>query len=107
MGIENYNKAYRLGKKDYQARLLRGERPTLEVLDDILPPKDSYSEVSLGLVQIPIDRIVGTKTDGRSNAFAGNFMPILASNSEFAAKWIALCKSHEEVGIREIGRAHV
>jgi len=80
--------------------MLRGERPTLEVLDDILPPKDSYSEVALGMVQIPIDRIVGTKTDGRSNAFAGNFMPILASNTEFAQKWASLCKSHEQEGIQ-------
>lgn len=106
MGTENYSKAYKLGKKDYQARMLRGERPTLEVLDDILPSKDSYSEVALGLVQIPIDRIVGTKTDGRSNAFAGNFMPILASNTEFAQKWSALCKSHELEGIRDPIKAY-
>ena len=75
--MEDYQKAYKLGKKDYQARMMRGELPTLQVLDDILPPKGSYSEVPLGLVQIPIDQIVGTKSDGRSNAFAGNFMPIL------------------------------
>ena len=47
------------------------------VLDDILPGRGMYSEVPLGLVQIPIDQIVGTKTGGRSSAFASNFMPIL------------------------------
>ena len=36
MGREDYSKAFRLGKKDYQARMLRGEKPTLEVLDDTL-----------------------------------------------------------------------
>ena len=53
MGIEEYRSAYKLGKKDYNARMMRGERPTLQVLDDILPPKGSYSEVPLGIVQIP------------------------------------------------------
>ena len=65
MVLEEYQKAYRMGKKDYQARMSRGEMPTLPVLDEILP-KGNYSEVPLGLVQIPIDQIVGTKSDGRS-----------------------------------------
>ena len=59
---EDYIKAYKMGKKDYQARMMRGEVPTLKVLDDILPSRGSYSEVPLGLVQIPIDQIVGTKS---------------------------------------------
>ena len=88
--LEEYNKAYKLGKKDYQARMMKGEKPTLEVLDDILPARGSCSEVSLGLVQIPMEQIVGTKTESRSNAFAGNFMPILRENTEFAYKWAAL-----------------
>ena len=41
MALEDYNKAYKLGKKDYQARMMRGMQPTLEVLDDILPAKGS------------------------------------------------------------------
>ncbi len=90
MALEDYNKAYKLGKKDYQARMMRGMQPTLEVLDDILPAKGSYSEIPLGLVQIPVQQIVGTKTGGRSNAFAGNFMPILREDTEFAQKWIRL-----------------
>lgn len=35
MGKEDYSKAFKLGKKDYQARMLRGEKPILQVLDDI------------------------------------------------------------------------
>ncbi len=101
MSLSDYTKAYKLGKKDYQSRLLRGLQPTLEVLDDIIPKKGTYSEVPLGLVQIPIDQIVGTKTGGRSNAFAANFMPILRETSEFAQKWARLSTSHENEGIRE------
>ncbi len=101
MSLSDYTKAYKLGKKDYQSRLLHGLPPTLEVLDDIIPKKGTYSEVPLGLVQIPIDQIVGTKTGGRSNAFAANFMPILRETSEFAQKWARLSTSHENEGIRE------
>ena len=59
--MEEYIKACKAGKRDYQARMMKGQLPTLQVLDEILPPKGSYSEVPLGLVQIPIDQIVGTK----------------------------------------------
>lgn len=96
-----YEKAYKLGKKDYQHRLLHHTQPTLQVLDDILPPRGSYSETSLGLVDIPIEQIVGTKTNSRSNAFSGNFMPILNPDTEFAYKWERLSTSHQEEGIRE------
>lgn len=106
MGKEDYGKAFKLGKKDYQSRMLRGVKPTLQVLDDIMPEKGSYSESSLGLVQIPIDQIVGTKTVGRSSSFAGNFMPILRESTEFAAKWISLSDSHLEQGIRDPIKAY-
>lgn len=106
MTMDDYNKAYKAGKKDYQARLLRGKQPTLKILDDILPPRGSYSEVPLGLVQIPIEQIVGTKTGGRSSAFAGNFMPILRENTEFASKWAALSESHLNEGIRDPIKAY-
>lgn len=106
MAVEDYGKAYKMGKKDYQARMMRGQQPTLQVLDDILPAKGTFSEVPLGLVQIPMDQIVGTKHGGRSNAFAANFMPILRENTEFASKWTALSISHENEGIREPVKAY-
>ena len=106
MGKEDYSKAFKLGKKDYQARMLRGEKPILQVLDDILPERDAYSEMPLGLVQIPIEQVVGTKTVARSSSFAGNFMPILRESSEFATKWARLSDSHVEEGIREPIKAY-
>ena len=106
MGKEDYSKAFKLGKKDYQARMLRGEKPTLMVLDDIMPEKGSYSEASLGMVQIPVEQIAGTKTVSRSSSFAGNFMPILRETTEFASKWAELSTSHVEEGIREPIKAY-
>ncbi len=106
MGREDYSKAFKAGKKDYQSRMLRGVKPTLQILDEILPEKGSYSEVPLGLVQIPTDQIVGTKTGARSNSFAGNFMPILRESSEFAVKWESLSDIHMEEGIRDPIKAY-
>ena len=106
MALEDYVKAYRLGKRDYQYRMLHGMQPTVQILDDILPGRGMYSEVPLGLVQIPIDQIVGTKTGGRSSAFASNFMPILRENTEFASKWAILSTSHIQEGIREPIKAY-
>lgn len=106
MGREDYGKAFKAGKKDYQARMLRGVKPTLQVLDEILPEKGSYSEVQLGLVQIPTDQIVGTKTAARSSSFAGNFMPILRESSEFAIKWENLSDVHMQEGIRDPIKAY-
>ena len=106
MSILDYEKAYKLGKKEYQQRMSHGEKPTLLVLDDILPSKGSYAEVPLGLVQIPLEQIVGTKTTSRCNAFARNFMPILDQESEFARKWSDLSTSHVEEGIREPIKAY-
>lgn len=106
MSTEDYRKACKMGKRDYQMRLLRGERPTLEVLDSILPSNAGLSIVPLGLVQIPIDQIAGTRYEGRSSAFAGNFMPILDEKTEFARKWANLSSAHENEGIRDPIKAY-
>ena len=103
---EDYSKALKLGKKDVTARSLKGEYPYLKVLDEIPEAAASIMEYPLGLVQIPTSKIDGTKTKGRSQAFAGNFMPILAENTEFALKWGELCDSHLEEGIREPVKAY-
>lgn len=101
MPYSDYVRASKIGKKDYQSKVLKGQLPTLEVLDDILHSTRDYREVSLGLVNIPLDQIVGTKTSGRSNSFSSNFMPILDVHTEFASKWIALSKYQEEEGIAD------
>jgi hypothetical protein len=57
--------------------------------------------VELGLVNVPIDLIVGTRSAGRTHVLTRHFMPLMDEDSEFAAKWIALCDSQLEEGIRD------
>ena len=97
----NYKEALKLGQKEARARAAKDENPYLAVLDEIIPPEKVLSGVSLGVIQIPIWFIVGTRTAGRVNAFAANFMPLLEESTEFAAKWESLYRSHMCEGIRE------
>ena len=97
----HYRDALKLAQREYRACVAAGKDPCLPVLDDIIPTERAATGINLGLVSIPAELIVGTKTRGRTNAFARNFMPLLAENSEFAQKWERLCQSHLAEGIRD------
>lgn len=101
MSISEYIKARKKAQKTYRSQLLKGTYPYLQALDDLVSFSEIASEVELGLVEIPLDSIVGTRTAGRKQAFASNFMPLLEENSEFARKWTALYNAHMEEGIRD------
>lgn len=73
----------------------------MPVLDDILQNVPVENQIPLGQVEIPLELLVGTKTSGRTAAFASNFMPLLGLKTEFATKWINLCVSHLDEGIRD------
>lgn len=99
MSMFNYLGAQKLGRKQYQEAVSRGEYPYLTALDDILANTEIVSEVNLGIIDVPLDKIVGTKTRGRTQAFASNFMPILKDGTEFSEKWTAVYKYQTDVGI--------
>ena len=97
--LEDYKNALKGGQRAYRACVARGQSPYLAVLDDILVNVNIVAQEPLGLVELPAESIVGTKTSGRHTAFAPNFMPLLEPDTEFAAKWSNLCDAHLEEGI--------
>ena len=97
--LEDYKSALKNGQRAYRACVARGQSPYLAVLDDILVNVNIVAQEPLGLVELPAESIVGTKTSGRHTAFAPNFMPLLEPNTEFAGKWSNLCDAHLEEGI--------
>ena len=101
MPEEFYKEALKRGQKEKRHLISRGQYPYLPVMEDMMSKERFNSGVKLGVMQIPTEFIVGTKTEGRTNAFAANFMPLLDSSTEFAVKWKCLCQSHLEEGIRE------
>ena len=99
---EEYALALRQGQKEYRELLMTNRSPHPAVLDDILPEGSAETVVDVGLVEIPAERIVGTKSAGRITAFTASFRPLLDNKSEFAIKWINLCKAHlGETGITD------
>lgn len=101
MAYEDYIKAQKMGIKAFKASTARGHYPYLPVLDEILSHADIECEVSLGIINIPLNHVVGTSSFGRTQAFASNFMPLLNYGSEFAVKWSHLVDAQIEEGIRD------
>ena len=91
---EEYAKALKEGLREYKECTQKGIPGNPLVLDEILEEDTGENCVSVGLVDIPVQRIVGTKTAGRVSAFTPSFRPLLEAETEFAVKWISLCTAH-------------
>ena len=101
MSMNDYKDALKMGQKAYHESVTHGNYPYLPVLEDIISFTNIESEMTLGICEIPIDRIIGTKTAGRTTAFACNFMPLLEINSEFSMKWDNLATALKDEGLRD------
>ena len=100
--LEQYAMALKSGQKYYKTAESQGLDPYPAVLDNLLEEQTIVRQEELGLVNIPSELIVGTKSAGRMAALAGNFMPLLGAESEFGMKWISLCDAHlSDEGIRD------
>ncbi len=94
LAMEEYALALKKGQKEYRELILSGRPAHPAVLDEILGESFSETVVDLGTLEIPAERIVGTKSAGRITAFTASFRPLLDDQSEFANKWINLCAAH-------------
>ena len=99
--MDHYSRARREGLRVYQAAIQSNADPYLPVLEDKVPGLSQLSRLSLGIQTIPLDRVVGSVSQGRSYAFAEGFLPILEGGSEFAGKWERLCESVEAEGVNQ------
>ncbi len=101
-----YLYARKIARKTLFHDRLHKRDPYLKVLDDIVDDK-TCKAVYLGHIDAPAELIVGTKTQGRSLSFSSNFMPLLGEKSEFAVKWINVCRYHlSDEGISELPTAY-
>ena len=102
MAIDEYALALRKGLKESRELSALGKRSHPLVLDEILPENFPGAVVDVGLLEIPAERIIGTKTAGRITAFSPSFRPLLSGKTEFANKWMHLCRAHlGETGIQD------
>lgn len=98
--IQDYVQARKLGMDAIKKAQKDGTDAYLKVLDNMEEAKEAHGNIKISLIEIPLSRVVGTKTEGRNNAFAFNFMPLLEQSTEFATKWSALYDSYVEEGIQ-------
>ena len=82
--LEEYTKARKLGEKEFHRMVQTGHYPYLPALDYMLDKEGPLPEDRVGVMEIPVSMIAGTRTQGRQNAFASNFMPLLGDSTEFA-----------------------
>ncbi|WP_281522018.1 BMP family ABC transporter substrate-binding protein [Dubosiella newyorkensis] len=90
-----YAEARKAGKKE------EAEGKGLPVLDQILQDPSEYAKERIGIREIPLEQIVGTKTEGRKGAMTGQFLPLLKEDSEFSNKWMRLYDAQIEEGLRD------
>ena len=94
IATDEYYQALKQGQKEYRELIMAGREPNPLVLDEIRAENTAEIVVDIGLVEIPSERIVGTKSAGRITAFTASFKPLMDSKTEFAGKWINLCAAH-------------
>ena len=99
--LEDYAKARKLGLKQVERDISEGRYPYPPALDDILKNQGYQGEVPVGLAEVDLSLIAGTKTRGRQNMFSSSFLPIAEPGSEFAMKWSDLIDSQREEGLRD------
>ena len=99
--MDHYGKARREGLRIYTSAIQANTDPYLPVLEEKVPELATLSRVPLGIITIPLSRVVGSVSVGRSRAFTKNFLPILEGGSEFAAKWDHLYDSVESEGVNQ------
>ena len=99
--MDHYGKARREGLRLYTAAIQSNSDPYLPVLEKKVPNLSQLSRLSLGIISIPLDRVIGSVSQGRSFAFTENFLPILEGGSEFATKWDRLYESVEAEGVNQ------
>jgi basic membrane protein A and related proteins len=96
-----YTAARRNGVRAHNHMVSLGRPGNLPYLDELLLDNQVASREYLGVVDVPLKKIIGTYTAGRSMSFAENFMPLLAMGTEFSAKWRAVYNYQLAEGIRD------
>ncbi len=93
-------------EKACAAGLRQGGSPAL--LKDALAAEEIRipTEAPLGVLQVPLEQIAGICEESRQSSFSSDFLPVLKSNTEFASKWIELCRAHMEEGINTPVKAY-
>lgn len=99
--MDEYSKAKRMADHSIRRAVLAGRYPYLTDLDSQPGMTDGLSSIDLGIREIPLQQIRGTRTKGRQTMFSYDFLPAAERDSEFAMKWNAVYAYQNKEGISE------
>lgn len=85
-----YRKAYNAGKKEVKRLVKQETDPYLRSLDSFLREDMVAESVSLGVMDIPTEKIVGIEKEDERKLYTADFLPLSAPDGEFASKWCKL-----------------
>ena len=99
---ERYSVIQNQAKRVVRKCTFNGMDAALPVLESILGQNKVAGEVDLGVVDIPVNQIVGVVSERDRDIYASNFLPLPSIQSEFAEKWTQLYMAHlSDTGLAE------
>ena len=90
---QRYEKARKAALKTRKDLMSKGLDPHPECLEDVMNDIRIIRKENLGVIEIPSGLVTGTVSRARASSFTAGFLPLLEADSEFAAKWISLCRA--------------
>lgn len=89
-----YRAAQKMALKQMKKNEKLGERMNPQELNMILGEYSEATRVELGVLEIPVDQIVGVADSTGMNLYASDFMPVSTANSSYAGQWRELCEEY-------------
>lgn len=91
---ERYSVVQNQAKRVVGKGTFNGKDAALPVLETVLDQNKVACEVDLGVVDIPVNQIVGIASDSDRDIYASDFLPLLSIKSEYAEQWTQLFMEH-------------
>ena len=97
-----YHNAHHLGKKIQSRSQKLGEDPHLIEIISILDDQSMERTVSVGVLEIPVNQIVGAADMVDREIYTYNYQPLTPPDSEFANQWCKLYQHYlSDEGLRD------
>ena len=85
-----YRKAHKNGKRSVRKMVRQGSDPYLLSLDSVVNDDMIADRVSLGVMDIPTEAIVGVATPDKRELYSHDFLPLSNPDTDFSTKWCKL-----------------
>ena len=92
--LDRYSEAQNQARRTVRKSVAKGIEAKLPVLESVLAQENITGEVDLGVVNIPVDQIIGIASEIDRDTYVADFLPIPSIQSEYAQKWAQIYLEH-------------